>query len=427
MAFSELIESIYQAFQERSDAARVVLLHTRSRYRTALLSRILANADIRVFYYALGSDDIDVQSFVAGFTHDLSDQFPQFGTHVNQAVSRDPRDLDAIIDGFVTDLQEMSDGPFILLFDEFDRAEIGDDLEQLIELLVDRLPAGCKLVINSRSLPRLPWMALIAQKKAIMLRDADLIESNFYDLQASGKARLSINAFSPGSMELDSQAVEAWEGHLPRLLFFFALERPVVTRSEICAAFWPDLTTEQAVNVFHVTKRRLHKALEGVSVDILIHEDGFYRVNPLLSLHYDVVDFVSALVEGRLATTNKAQMKAWQKAIDLYQKPFLLGHNEPWIVRRRAEYQAGYLEALAGMARVRAAEGRPESALTLLLKALGEDNKRQDLHRDIMQLYADMGRRSEAIGHYQRLQEDLAKSNLKLETETTRLYKELMS
>ncbi len=229
-----------------------------------------------------------------------------------------------------------------------------------------------------------------------------------------------------GHVILDGDTVDSWEGHLPRLLFFFALDRPVVTRSEICQAFWPDLSNEQAVNVFHVTKRRLHKALEVVGMDILIHDGGYYRINPALNIHYDIMDFVSALVEGRSAAPeNKLAM--WQRAIDLYQRPFLQGHHEAWILKRREEYQAGYIEALAEVARLRMEDGRHEQALNLLLRAANDDPRRQDIHREVMRLYADLGRRSEAAGHYQRLTETLAERKQELEPQTRELYQELMS
>jgi two-component SAPR family response regulator len=292
--------------------------------------------------------------------------------------------------------------------------------------LIEVLPPQCRLVINSRSLPRLPWMALIAQNKAVLLRDTDLIDHDFYQNQADGEARVQVAALGPGTVSLDGQSIDTWEGHLPRLLFFFALERPVVTRSEICQAFWPELNNDQAVNVFHVTKRRLHKALESLGVDVLIHEDGYYRVNPALSIHYDITDFVGALIAGR-AARGKARGAAWHHVIDLYQRPFLQGHNEPWIARRRQEYQSGYLEALNEMATLRLEEDRPEHALALLLRAVNDNPRRQDVHRRVMSLYADLGRRSEAASHYQRLQEILNENNLALEDETRRLYRELMS
>ncbi len=111
----------------------------------------------------------------------------------------------------------------------------------------------------------------------------------------------------------------------------------------------------------------------------------------------------------------------------MYLRPFLQGHSEVWILKRRHEYQAGYLEALNGIAEVRLAEGRSEQALSLLLKAVGADPRRQDLHRQVMRIYADLGRRSETASHYHRLQEILHTQGLALEDETKAVYKELMN
>ncbi|PJF33482.1 MAG: hypothetical protein CUN49_18465, partial [Candidatus Thermofonsia Clade 1 bacterium] len=107
-----------------------------------------------------------------------------------------------------------------------------------------------------------------------------------------------------------------------------------------------------------------------------------------LSVNYDMIDFVACLMQGRLAETQQDRLKAYQRAIELYQRPFLQGHTEEWIVERRQDYQVGYIEALCGVANVRLAEERYEHALTLLLRAAEEDPSRQDLHRHIMSLYA---------------------------------------
>ena len=426
MSLDSIVSKIYQSFQGHAAGARVVLLHSSGRYRTALVSRLLSDPSVHVYYYAMGADDVDVPAFLSGFTHDLADQSPTFGANVNLVGLKEINDLTPLLEAFAADLNQLSAEPYILLLDEFDRATIGDDLQTFLEALIDVLPPQCCLVINSRSLPRLPWMALIAQHKAVMLRDADLISSDFYQNQTADQARVQAFGLGPGTVILDSEAVDNWEGHLPRLLFFFALERPVVTRSEICQAFWPELSNDQAVNVFHVTKRRLHKALEAVGVDVLIHEEGYYRVNPELSIHYDITDFVSALVAARLSE-GRARPAAWQRVIELYQRPFLQGHSEPWISRRRQEYQSGYLEALSEMASIRLEEDRPEPALALLLRAVGENQRRQDLHRRVMSLYSDLGRRSEAASHYQRLQETLGELGMTLEDDTRQLYRELMS
>ncbi|MBO9309909.1 MAG: hypothetical protein J7551_09005 [Chloroflexi bacterium] len=427
MGLAQIVEGVTQAFDRYSANARVVLLHASSRYRSVLLSRLLSDASRTIFYYALGSEDTDIRSFLSGFVHEVAEQVPSFGANLSHVGFEEPVNLDALLEALAEDLELLTDGPFMILLDEFDRADISDELQRLLERLVDYMPARCKLVLNGRNLPRFPWLALIARGKAVMLRDAELITSNFYGMQADQDVDLRVKGLGPGIVITKADEVGGWEGHLPRLLLFFALERPFVTRSEICEAFWPDLNSDQAVNVFHVTKRRLHKALESVGMDILVHDGTYYRVNPKLRVNYDMVDFVSALIHGRLAETAQARLQAYQRVIEMHQRPYLQGHTERWIVERRRDYQAGYIEALCGVAEIRLREDRHEHALTLLQRAVQEDPARQDLHRRIMSLYAELGRRSEAASHYNIMRDTLSKSGIEIEPETEQLFAQLMN
>ncbi len=419
MNLTGIIDHIDTTFKEYLEDARVILLHPESRYRSMLVAHLINAPDYRVFYYALGPDDISVPSFLDGITHDMANQNPMFGRHINMLETEDYDNLQILLDTFIKDLAELSTDPYILILDEYDRSDVADDIQWFTEKLTTRLPENCRLVINSRTLPRLPWAAMIAQGRALILRDDELIRDNFYDIQGHGSQMLDVYALGPGFVLLDDKPIDTWEGHLPRLLFFFALDRPVITRSEICQAFWPELDTDQAVNVFHVTKRRLHKALD---MDVLIHTDGYYRINPELDIEYDVMRFTTQLMEGR-DKHNDDRIAAWQKAIDLYRGPFLQGHSDKWILDRRADFQAGYLQALCEVARYRISEGRPEFALGLYQRAVGENIHREDIHREIMRLYKSLGRRSEAAAHYQKLLEELGS---KISPETQALYQEIM-
>lgn len=419
-------DEVYSSFVRNAADARVVLLHASSRYRSVLISRLLGATDRHVFYYAMSADDITVSSFLSGLTHDLAEQVPAFGNHVNR-IGFDNASYDDLAAALAQDINALSTEPLLLILDEFDQAEIADDLETFLEVLIDHLPPQCQLVINSRTLPRLPWIALIAQKKAILLRDSELIIRDFYQPPPEAEARVQVFGLGPGHVVLDNELITAWEGHLPRLLLFFALDRPVVTRSEICHAFWPEMNTDQAVNVFHVTKRRLHKALDPVGYDILIHDGNYYRINPALNIGYDVIDFVEALIEGRTGANKTARQNGWQRAVELYQHPFLQGHHETWISQRRAEYQSGYIEALSELARIRYNDKKPELALNLLQRATADDPMRQSVHRDIMRLYTELNRRSETAGHFQRISTDIRERGGEIEPETVTLYNELMA
>ena len=120
-------------------------------------------------------------------------------------------------------------------------------------------------------------------------------------------------------------------------------------------------------------------------------------------------------------------LASWQRTIDLYRGPFLQGHNDTWILDRRADFRTGYLEALMNMAQYRLAENRPEHALSLYQRALSEDTHREDLHREVMNLFSQLGRRSEAAAHYQRLCDDFGKIGHVVSEETNRLYQQIMT
>lgn len=422
MKLHDVIDRAYEMLLAHSSDARIVLLHPRSRYRSVLVAHLANAPGLNVFYYALGPDDVNLHSFLNGITHDLAAQHPTFGRHLNM-LAPDENNFDKLLTTFAQDIAEISDKPFMVILDEYDRADEADDIQNFIEKLVTYLPENCCLLINSRTLPRLSWISMTAKRRAVLLEDDLLLTRDFYNNQGTGSQMLEVFSLGPGFVLLNDQMIDTWEGHLPRLLFFFALERPVITRSEICEAFWPELDIDQAVNVFHVTKRRLHKAL---NMDVLVHDDGYYRINPDLDVYYDSMAFVTQLIEGR-NRKGTDWISAYQQAVELYRGPFLQGHTDPWISLRRADYRAGFLEALTEIADFRLKQERPELALGLFQRAVAEDNSRQDLHRQIMQLFARLGRRSEAAAHYQRLCDDAAKEGWKLAPETQTVYGEIMS
>jgi hypothetical protein len=60
--------------------------------------------------------------------------------------------------------------------------------------LLDRLPVQCHLLINSRTLPRLPWVALVAKHEAVVLKDSRLLTSGFYSESVSENPNVEVFA-----------------------------------------------------------------------------------------------------------------------------------------------------------------------------------------------------------------------------------------
>lgn len=426
MQLNERVLSTYQALLEQAGRTPVLLLHPRSKFRSIQVAMLVNDDSTTCYYYALGIDDVNLKAFIENLSREMLNQHSTFGRYLNMLPASVYDDFEAnvdeVMDKFVKELNELSDKEYLFVLDEYDRSDTADDIHRFVEHLADRLPANCHLVLNSRSLPRLPWVSMVAKRRAALLLDDQLIEEDFYGNKGNAEFDLEVFALGPGNVNYHGEKIQSWEGHLPRLLFFFTLDKPVVTRSEICAAFWPDLSIDQAVNVFHVTKRRLHKAL---GIDVLVHNESHYQVNPEFSVYYDVLDFVETLVRGRNPNTANP-FEAWEHAAKLYRGPFLQGHNDSWIEERRTAFRTGYLEALTAMAQGFIQKDRKEQALKLYQQALDEDYfSQQSIHRDIMKLYADLGRRSEAVAHYQQLEKNFADNGMKIAGETEAVYKSI--
>lgn len=404
MGIAEQTHSAYTEFLRVADDSKIILLHPQSPLRSLIMAKLLGDDQVSTFYYALDIDDINLRSFLTGITGSLSRQHVTFGRQMNllpKKVLDDPfRHMESILRTFIAELMEVAEGEFWLVLDEFDRADLADDVLRFVERLSHYAPERCKIVLNGRTLPRMPWLAMIAKRHAVIVRDEQIVRENLYGSRNATDASLKVLSLGPGYVFRDDYLVDHWEGHLPRLLLFFAMDRPEVTRNQICETFWPKLDIDQAVNVFHVTKRRLHKA---VGADVLAHDGKYYRVAAGIPFYFDAFEFVEALLEGRHGDPDDP-FELWQHVAKLYRGPFLQGHNEPWIQERRDAYEFAYVEALENIARIWEERESYELALHMLTRAIDTDFNRQENHLKLLRLYVRLGRRAEAVAHFRKLE-----------------------
>ena len=230
MTLHDLIDQSYQAVLAQLSNTHLILLHPHSRYRSIIIAKLVNDPDLATFYYAMGPDDVNLQGFLTSITQCLANQHPTFGRHINalpQDVYEAPEEHFTItLETFVKDLSEVETNDFVLILDEYDRSDRSDDVQRFVEKLSGHLPSNCHLILNGRTLPRLPWISMIAQKRAIMLKDEQIILDGFYGQDNSSKegSTLEVFALGEGKVLYENNAVNSWEGHLPRLLFFFALD-----------------------------------------------------------------------------------------------------------------------------------------------------------------------------------------------------------
>jgi DNA-binding SARP family transcriptional activator len=278
-------------------------------------------------------------------------------------------------------------------------------LDEVIEEVVRQLKPGRRLILSGRVLSNDLVESLLKEEAvAVLPVDRNRLLIDYTDPE-EGKTFLEVRAFGQGQVLVDGRPIDKWEGHLPRALFYFFVDRAMTTRDEIFEVFWPKLNKREATNVFHVTKRKVSEIL---GVHPTVYGSGFYRISPDIDLHYDVVNFQQAVQNAAIEEDDMAE-ELYQIAIDLYHDDFLSSMDADWVVKRREDLRAIYTDALIGLARIYERRGDKEAALGLFLRASASSPKREDLTRSIMTLYAELGKPEVALETFETLEDILEK------------------
>ena len=295
--------------------------------------------------------------------------------------------------------------PFILFIDAVDVAK--DNVKKALVAFATALPASSQIVLGTRQLCSIMLgSAALRGKLALYPCDPERMLIDYIS-QPSDRDVLEVYGLGPGHALINGQRIDRWDGILPRSLFFYFIDRGMVTRDEIFSTFWPSLSVREATNVFHVTKRKISEIL---GFDLTVYWSGFYRISPDIDLHYDVVKFIED-VQNSVVADERSATELLERAIFLYRGLFLGTLDMEWAASRRSELKLTYADALSTLGRLRQRAGETQEALGLYLRASTTQPQREDLARGIMSLYASLGQSDKAIGVFNRLTDEL-KENL---------------
>jgi DNA-binding SARP family transcriptional activator len=432
MASQNLTSVTVKRFRELTAGKKVVLLYPWTTYRTVFLARLLEVMPSGLIYYRLQGEAPDLVAFVTALVGELADVLEGFGEKLKAALdSGSPTQMGQAL---VADLQALQDDrPLVLYLDEFDRLVAEVAVSEWVEAVVAALPVGMQLAINSRQLDRDPWSGMVARGEACVFGTAYRKDDGMFTLDDKARPQLEVYGLGRGHVLVNGQEIVHWDGALPRNLFFYLVDHPLITRDEIFATFWPELDVKAATNVFHVTKRKIGELIsarvaDGGSYPLTQFSQGFYRLNEAIAQHYDVNDFLEAVDEAMGATSEAQEQTLLTRAIALYQGPFLETVTMPWANQRRDQVRREYTQALISLARWHQRQGDLPEALGFYLRAVKEAPEREDVHREVMQIYLAQGRDTDAQRQYLALDRILDELyGIRPSNETRELYETLQS
>ena len=206
--------------------------------------------------------------------------------------------------------------------------------------------------------------------------------------------------FGAPSVVLDSHKVSdlEWRSRKSKELFFFLLcnKRPQ-SNEEILDALWPEASTDLSDSALKTSIYRLRQA---VFYECVSAHDAGYQINPGVSIQFDIEDFQRHLT---LATGEKQgkedRQEHLQKAIELYDGPFLNGFYSEWCQRLRTDLELKYHTALMNLAEYHTAMSKFLESADLLGKVVESDPYHEEAQFRLIDSYIEANEPLVALQH----------------------------
>ena len=246
---------------------------------------------------------------------------------------------------------------------------------------------------------------------------------------------LHIRLFGQFAASWRDRSATVQEIHLPRstqslLVYLLLNRRQLVSREVLVDLFWGNSPPEQARSCLSTTIWRLRRSLQtpggAGSGYLLSTPEGEVGFNPASEHWLDVAVFEGVLT--RLCTQEEdaitpALAREAEAALALYTGDLLEGYYADWALRERERLRLLYIRGLRRLMGWYKEAGNLEASILCGQRILEKDLLREEIHRELMRLYAANGQRAQAVRQYQICRQALQRE-LEMEPmeETRRLY-----
>jgi DNA-binding SARP family transcriptional activator len=268
---------------------------------------------------------------------------------------------------------------------------------------------------------------------------------------ANGKCQADLQQFSPGEgavlsalyitcfgcfeVRRSNQLIVLCRNRCGQVILRYLATQPGyrASRDMLMEVFWHDDEPSTARHKLEVAVSALRRSLNhGYACNpgggYIVCKGQVYQLNPAVTIHSDVDDFLSLWRAGRRSSESE-RAALYEKACALRNGPFLVEDMyADWSFMRREQLNQAYLSMCHALADYYLQTGYYENAAKWASARLSENSCDEVAHQQLMRVFAAEGRRSEAIRQYQRcermLMEELGMPPMR---ETTRLFHALLA
>lgn len=202
-----------------------------------------------------------------------------------------------------------------------------------------------------------------------------------------------------------------------------------VSTEQLADMLWPEAQGDAALHTLEITLQRLRKMLG--CQDAVRLKEGRISLND----RYCWVDAraFERLLEQAQRCKEPAEAshkkELIEKAITLFKGGYFAGeHEEAWMIAPSERLKSGFFKSVWWLVRYLGEQGLWEQAADCCEKFLVVDDCREDIYRNLMVCYRNLGKKSEALLAYQRCCKVLsAVLGIKPSADTQALYSEILS
>lgn len=225
---------------------------------------------------------------------------------------------------------------------------------------------------------------------------------------------LAVSLLGPpriGSGQDRLREVPGLPGELLGLLAVLPGER--ASRDAIGDRLWPDGVPDRNRRNLSTTLWRLRVLVgdEARQDVVMTYPGGFLGLNRRSGIQCDVhelecaLDRVSVLAPECVSETDHDRLR---RAAALYRGEFLEGVMSEWILPHRDRLDRIYQECLVRLMKISIANSEFDESAYWAERILEQDPFREDVHRSLIEVYDQAGRRTDAVRHYDRMRQLMA-------------------
>ena len=230
------------------------------------------------------------------------------------------------------------------------------------------------------------------------------------------------------------EQVTAISGRCGSLLAYLALGRGrYFSRAELLGTLWPERMASMTAGSFNTALWRLRRMVECPPFQHgdLIASDrrGAIGLNGSQAIWLDIEEFERRIASGLsrpIEQIGDGDIEDLRMGVSLYKSDILMEFTDDWALREREKHRRHYLNALWRLMQLCTIRREYGESIRYAQCILDCDALREDVHRELMQLFVLSGQRAQALRQFETCR-DMLRRELAIQPmrETLSLYRQI--